>query len=169
MKTALMIGVVALMSGCATMSSRPGDFSVSGLTGDPTRATAVAGSVTTRQYDAETQRLNAKKMVERGMNPAPFAPANVNGYGYGYGNAHGGDYWFNYRSRGIIPHVQQPAAMPAATLSRGVSAAPAPNGPYATQQDIARVEGKADDGLCLHWKQKPENRNKPLNQCPLKK
>lgn len=162
----LMFLVVFLTPACATMSSKPGDFSVSGITGDPARATAIAGSVTTRQYDSETQRLIAMKMVDRGMNPAGFVPGSgYMGYGNGYGVA-SGDYWFNYRSRGIVPYVQQPAQAQRVIVTPGVNAVAVPQGSYATKQDLAGVEEKADDSLCMHYKKQQKELGKPVTKCP---
>lgn len=166
-QTTLLFLAVALMSGCATMSAKPGEFSVSGISGDPVRATAVAGSVTTNQYQAETQRVVAVKMVERGMNP--IGVVNGNGYGMGYGNGYGvasGDYWYNYRSRGIIPYVQQPAPAQRVIVTQGVNAVAVPQGQYATKQDVAAVEEKADDALCMHWKKQQKELGKPVTKCP---
>lgn len=167
MQIALMIGAVALMSGCATMGSSPGQYSVSGITGDPVQATAVAGGVYMQQYNAETQRIVSTRMVDKGMYPN-------GGYGYGaYGNpgmpvgGFGNDYWYYYRSRGIVPYVQQPAP-PQQVIVTPQGTVTAPQG-LATQQDLRRVEEKADDALCIHYKQKLKEEGKPITPCPLKK
>ena len=161
-QTALIVAAfVALMSGCAsTMSARNGEFAVSGTNMDPIHATAVAGTVTTNQYNAETQRLVTMKMLDKGMYP---------GYGvgaYGYGGGADGDYWFHYRRRGIVPLVQQPAPPPQVIVTPGRPANAVPNGQYATQQDLQRVEEKADDSLCMHYKAKLKAEGRPITPCP---
>jgi len=153
-QTALMIAAVALTSGCAAnMSATRGEFSVEGRTTDPIGATAVAGNVTTNQYRAETDRMVAMEMLDQGMVPG------YTGYQYGNYGVMGGfgndlNYYYNYV--GLVPVVRQtPPANGNAT------------GDYATQDDLRRVEEKADDSLCLHWKQR--NPGRPISECPLKK
>ena len=156
---ALIAALVALMSGCAsTMTARNGEFAVSGYA-DPVTATAVAGNVTTNQYRAETDRIVAEKMLDKGMYPGYGA------YGTGaYGGQGAGDYWYHYRSRGIVPYVQQPA-VPQTSVTVVPRTATNPGG-YATQQDLQRVEEKADDSLCMHYKAKLKAEGRPITPCP---
>jgi hypothetical protein len=161
-QTVLMIAAfVALTSGCAsTMSARNGEFAVSGNGVDPVQATYVAGGVTTNQYRAETDRIIAEKMLDKGMNPGYGAYGNGLAPVGGYGG--GSDYWFYYRN--VVGQQQTaPAPPPNAVMPQG--AVTVPEG-YATQQDLQRVEEKADDSLCMHYKAKLRSEGKPITPCP---
>src|SRR5512142_1595862 len=131
-KLAFLLFVATVTNGCATMSSAPGAYSVSGMTTDPIAATAVAGRVYTEQYNAETYR----RAVESGR-------------AYPYMGGMTGDYWYYYR--GYVPPAPVVAPPPpAATVTPGPvsSVSPPPTGDALAEAREARR--RADASLRMH-------------------
>ena len=94
-----LFAVLALTGGCATMSSEPGKYSVSGMTLSPIEATRVASQSYVDQYNAATYRQ-----------------AVQNGYAYPYaGGGYGNDFSFYYG--GVIP-AQDGGAAPQGEVTR---------------------------------------------------
>ncbi|MEY4744626.1 MAG: hypothetical protein RL272_571 [Candidatus Parcubacteria bacterium] len=128
---AFLLFVATVMNGCATMSSSPGSYSVSGVTASPIEATAVAGRVYTEQYNAETYR----RAVESGR-------------AFPYPGGMGGDYWLYYR--GFVPTAPVVAPPPATTSTAAPtsSASPPPTGDALAEAREARR--RADAALRMH-------------------
>jgi len=116
---------VSMTAGCsfASLASRPGDYSVSGYTTNPEMAMSVAS-------DNYVQERNAEE----------YWQAVREGRAYPYpGGGQGNDYWYYYGSYGYQPNVVVPE-----------QAVPLSGGDYATQEQLRRVENKADDSIRMH-------------------
>ncbi len=112
-------------AGCsfASLASKPGSYSVSGYTTSPEMAMSVAS-------DNYVQERNAEE----------YWQAVREGRAYPYpGGGQGNDYWYYYGSYGYMPNVVVPE-----------QAVPLPGGNYATQEDVRRVEEKANDSIRMH-------------------
>ena len=121
-------------SGCATMSSSPGTYSVSGVTTDPIAATAVAGRVYAEQYNAETYR----RAVESGR-------------AYPYPGGMGGDYWYYYR--GVVPAAPPVVAPPPSSTAVVPTTPTSSVAPSVTGDALAEAREarrRADASLRMH-------------------
>ncbi len=112
-------------TGCsvASLRSRPGDYSVSGYTTSPEMAMSVASD----NYVQERNTEEYWRAVREGR-AYPYP-------GGGYGN----DYWYYYGSYGYMPNVVVPE-----------QSVPLSGGGYATQEELRRVDEKANDSLRMH-------------------
>lgn len=122
---AVICAVMLTAAGCsiASLSSRPGDYSVSGYTRTP----EVAMQVASDNYVQETNAREYWQAVREGR-AYPYP-------GGGYGN----DYWYYFGSHGFMPNVTVPE-----------QATPLDSADYATQDQLREVEEKADDSLRMH-------------------
>lgn len=120
-KVVIAMCLTVLAAGCsfASLSSKPGQYSVSGYTRTPEMAMQVASD----NYVQERNTEEYWQAVRRGQ-AYPYP-------GGGYNN----DYWFYYGSQGYMPAVPEGTVVPNGT--------PVP----VTQQDLQRVEGKANDAI----------------------
>ena len=127
-KWLVLASAVASLAGCsiASMNSKPGEYSFNGYTRDPE---AMAATLS----DNYVQEVNTKeywKAVEEGR-AYPYMGGGVgNDYQYYFGN--------------VIP--------PAGSVQPAVQ----PNGSsgYATEEELRKVEEKANDSLRMHRKLK---------------
>ncbi len=156
----VVLSLSVLSTGCATLSSERGKYSVNGVSGNPIAAMAVAGQVNDQQAQTEICREQMKVAAERGVmfNPASCTRYNVtmaSGYGGGYGAGPAG-YWgqfgamtdqnFNLGGIAGIPWQATGGMQYGGTT---VVTQPADGVSHA---DLQRVEEKADDSLRMHAK-----------------
>jgi len=124
----LVLGCAAAMTaGCsfASLSAKPGEYSVSGYTRTPEMAMQTAS-------DNYVQERNAEE----------YWKAVHEGRAYPYpGGGMGNDYWYYYGSNGYMPNV----AVPEQSI-------PLSGGDYATQEQLQKVDEKANDSLRMHRK-----------------